>query len=62
MPRHASLVVVGLLILQYRGTQLSGRPAKLGTAYRNWPRQYGGAPSRAQHRDAVLGYGGVCAL
>ena len=29
--------------------------AKLGTAYRNWPRQYGGATSRAQHRYAVLG-------
>src|SRR5262249_54209368 len=29
--------------------------AKLGTAYRNWPCQYGGATSRAQHRCAVLG-------
>src|SRR5438093_5209302 len=29
--------------------------AKLGTAYRNWPRQFGGATSRAQHRCAALG-------
>src|SRR5215831_15066997 len=29
--------------------------AKLGTAYRNWPRQFGGATSRAQHRGAALG-------
>src|SRR5438552_16983126 len=27
---------------------------KLGTAYRNWPRQYGRATSRAQHRYAAL--------
>ena len=29
--------------------------AKLGTAYRTWPRQLGKAISRAQHRYAVLG-------
>src|SRR5712691_11176173 len=34
--------------------QVSTHPAKLGTAYRNWPRQYGGATSRAQHRCAAL--------
>src|SRR5262245_30032142 len=28
--------------------------AKLGTAYRNWPRHTGGATSRAQHRGAAL--------
>src|SRR5712691_7088599 len=28
--------------------------AKLGTAYRNWPRHTGGTTSRAQHRGAVL--------
>src|SRR5262249_51031614 len=29
-------------------------PAKLGTAYRNWPRQFGGVTSHAQHRGAAL--------
>src|SRR5207244_11880507 len=30
-------------------------PAKLGTAYRNWPRQTGGATSRAQHPASLAG-------
>src|SRR5262245_19290830 len=28
-------------------------PAKLGTAYRNWPRHTGEATSRAQHRGSA---------
>jgi len=31
-------------------------PAKLGTAYRNWPRHTGGATSRAQHLCAALSF------
>src|SRR5262249_38603283 len=29
-------------------------PAKLGTTSRNWPRQFGGATSRARHPGAAL--------
>ena len=42
------------------GLPVSTHPAKLaGTAYRNWPRQFGGATSRAQHRGAALGWLGL---
>src|SRR5262249_55212457 len=37
-------------------------PAKLGTAYCNWPRQFGGTISRAQHPRAALGASAVATL
>jgi hypothetical protein len=40
---HASYAIPGFL------------RAKLGTAYRNWPRHTDGTISRAQHRGAALG-------
>src|SRR5215510_5714787 len=42
-----------------RSSWLTKHPAKLGTAYRNWPCQYGRATSRAQHPYAVLDGNGV---
>src|SRR5262245_36334116 len=35
-------------------------PARMGTAYRTWPRQFGGVISRAQHRGAALGNAVLC--
>src|SRR5437870_4378874 len=43
-----------LLAGQLRGKNNAFPRAKLGTAYCNWPRQYGGATSRAQHRSTAL--------
>src|SRR2546427_5682400 len=42
-----------LLAGQLRGKNNAFPRAKLGTAYCNWPRQYGGATSRAQHPRAA---------
>src|SRR5437870_11593626 len=48
-----------LLAGQLRGKNSAFPRAKLGTAYCNWPRQYGGATIRPHHRRAALPVDGV---
>src|SRR2546425_10828343 len=51
-----------LLAGQLRGKNNAFPRAKLGTAYCNWPRQYGGGTNRARHPSAALARGVVVEL